>query len=89
VNPDVLKTAGDWRAFLHAEQIAFVVRSPSYPAIIAAPLQELEREGYLIPYSKSEVQDFQGMRIAGIRKPVEVVILRVAPEDGTGLQGNK
>jgi hypothetical protein len=85
VNPDVLKTAGDWRAFLHAEQIAFVVRAPSYPATIAAPLEELEREGYLIPYSKSEVQDFQGMRIAGIRVPVEVVILRVAPEVSGGL----
>jgi hypothetical protein len=89
VNPDVLRTAADWRAFLYAEQIAFVVRSPSYPAIIAAPLEELEREGYLIPYSKSEVQDFQGMRIAGIREPVEVVILRVAPEVATGLPGDK
>ena len=89
VNPDVLKTAADWRAFLHHEQITYVVRAPSYPARVAAPLKELEREGYLIPFAKSEVQDFQGMRIAGIREPVEVVILRVAPEAATGLPGEK
>jgi len=77
------------QGFLHAEQIAFVVRSPSYPATIAAPLEELESEGYLIPYSRSEVQDFQGMRIAGISEPVEVVILRVAPEVAGGLPGDR
>ena len=85
VNPDVLQTAVEWRKFIHDEHIAYVVRAPSYPAIIAVPLKELEREGYLIPYVKSEVQDFQGMRIAGKRGPVEVVILRVAPEVAKGL----
>jgi hypothetical protein len=89
VNPDVLRTAVEWRKFLHEEQIAYVVRAPSYPATIAAPLNDLEREGYLIPYAKSEVQDFQGMRLTGIRGPVEVIILRVSPEAVMGLPEDK
>lgn len=89
VNPDVLRTAVEWRKFLHDEQIAYVVRAPSYPATTAAPLNDLEREGYLIPYAKSEVQDFQGMRIAGIRRTVEVVILKVAPEAAKGSPEDK
>ena len=80
VNPAFIKTAADWRAFLHDEHIAYVVRTPSYPSTIAAPLEQLEKEGYLIPYAKSEVQDFQGMRIEGKREPVLVVILRVIPD---------
>lgn len=54
--------------------------APSYLGAVAAPLEQLEKDGYLIPYSRSEVQDFQGMRIAGRREPVLVVILRVVTE---------
>jgi hypothetical protein len=57
INPDSIKTPGDWRAFFHDQHIAYVVRAPSYPKTIAAPLEELEREGKLVPYSKSEVQN--------------------------------
>ena len=89
INPDVLKTGAEWRKFMYEEQIAYVVRVPSYPAAIAAPLEELEKKGYLIPYSRSEVQDFQGMRIAGNREPVEVVILRVVPEATAPLKEEK
>jgi hypothetical protein len=88
-NPAVIKTAADWRAFLHEGHIAYVVRARSYPATIAAPLEQLEKEGDLIPYSKPEVQDFQGMRIAGKREPVPVVILRVVPEASAPLRMEK
>jgi hypothetical protein len=80
VNPDSIRTPADWRIFFRDEHIAYVVRAPSYPPAIAAPLEQLEKEGHLIPYSKSEVQNFQGMRIAGNREPVLVVILRVVPD---------
>jgi len=80
VNPDSIKTPADWRAFFRDEHIAYVVRAPSYPASMAAPLEQLEKEGSLILYSKSEVENFQGMRMAGKREPVLVVILRVVPD---------
>jgi len=79
LNPDMIKTPADWLAFFHDQRIAYVVRERSYPETIAAPLEQLEKQGYLIPYAKSEVEDFQGMRIAGKREPVPVVILRVVP----------
>ena len=89
IDPALIKTAADWRAFLSDQRIAYVVRTPSYPAAIAAPLEQLEKEGYLIPFSKNEVQNFQGMRIAGKREPVLVIILRVVPDVSESLQKDK
>jgi hypothetical protein len=85
INPDSIKTPADWSTFFHDQHIAYVVRAPSYPTAIAAPLEQLEGEGKLVPYSQTEVQDFQGMRIAGTRGTVPVVILRVVPEDSEPL----
>ena len=80
INPDAIRTAADWRRFLHDEQIEFVVRSPSYPPIVAAPLEQLEKEGFLIPYVSSEAVDFQDMWMAGKRESVQGVILRVVAD---------
>jgi hypothetical protein len=66
-----------------------VVRAPSYPDSIAAPLEQLEKEGKLAPYFKTEVQELHGMRIANKREPVQVVILRVVPDVAAPLQGEK
>jgi hypothetical protein len=85
VNPDSLKTPKDWCTFLRDEHIAYVVRSPSYPAAIAAPLEQLEKDGTLKLYSNNEVENFQGMRIEGKREPVSVVILRVVPDAASPL----
>jgi Protein of unknown function (DUF1420) len=89
VNPDSIKTPADWRAFLRDEHIAYVVRSPSYPAAIAAPLEQLEKDGTLTLYSKSEVQNFQGMRIEENRERVLVFILRVVPDVTEPLRQDK
>jgi len=89
VNPDSIRTAADWGAFLQAEHIAYVVRTRSYPAAVAAPLEQLEKEGKLVVYAESEVQDFQGMRIAEKREPVLVVILRVVPDVSEPIRGDK
>ncbi|HXH67798.1 MAG TPA: hypothetical protein VNI81_11400 [Candidatus Limnocylindrales bacterium] len=62
------------------ERIEFAVRSPSYPPTVEAPLVRLEKGGFLIPYVSSEVEDFQGMRMAGRRASVQVVILRVVAD---------
>jgi hypothetical protein len=79
VNADTLKTPTDWRAFLHDERIAYVVRTPSYPDAIGPPLKQLEKEGDLVVFSETAVENFHGKRIAGERELVSVVILRVIP----------
>jgi hypothetical protein len=77
VDPDHLQTAQQWQTFFREQKIAFVVRSPEYPAAIQPVLRQMEATGQLIPMSRSDVQDFQGMRIQGKRVDVPVVILRV------------
>jgi len=77
VNPDLLKTPGDFRAFFQREGIAYVVRAPEYPDVIAGPLRQMEKDGSLVPYSEALVDNFSGNRIAGQRKEVRVLIFRV------------
>ena len=77
INPDRLRTPQDWEIFFHKEGITFVARSPNYPEAIEAPLTEMESKGDLVPVAQSVVQDFQGMRIQGVRADVSVVILKV------------
>jgi hypothetical protein len=76
INPDRLRTRRDWEAFFRQEGIAFVARSPSYPAAIETPLTEMEAKGDLVPVAQVVVQDFQGKRIQGKRAEFPVVILR-------------
>jgi len=69
VNPDSIKTAADWRAFFRDDTSrTWFARVVS--RVDCAPLEQLEKEGRLILYSKSEVENFQGMRMAGKREPV-------------------
>ena len=77
VDPSKLQTPEDWEALFHKEGIRWVVRSPEYPPMIAAPLDELEKRGKLLPIAQMHVSDFQGLRIAGQRQVVPVVILQV------------
>lgn len=77
VDPEKLRSRGDWKAFLEKENIAFVVRSPRYPASIEGPLEEMERVGELTPIAHVEVQIFQGMRVNQIRTTIPVVVFKV------------
>jgi hypothetical protein len=77
VDPSKLQAPEDWEALFHKEGIRWVVRSPEYPPMIAAPLEELEKRGKLLPMAQMDVSDFQGLRIAGERQVVPVVILQV------------
>jgi hypothetical protein len=79
VDPEHLRTASDWLAFLHQHNIRWVVRSPDYPPAIAAPLRALEEQGGFSPIAQTEVRDFHGMRILDDQRLVRVVILRVRP----------
>jgi hypothetical protein len=77
VDLERLRTVQAWRAFFEKKDIGFVVRSPDYPSAIAEPLNEMEKNEELIPFARTEVQNFQGKRIDQKRTTVPVVILRV------------
>jgi hypothetical protein len=79
VDPSGLQTPQDWRRFLQAQNIRWVVRSPDYPPAIAAPLSALEAQGQLVPIARSEVSDFRGLRILGNRQAEAIVVLEVKP----------
>jgi hypothetical protein len=77
VDPERLKTPEQWKVFLKLKGIAYVVRAPDYPAVIASPLKDLEKSGLLIPMQQLEVEDLKGMRIDQVRSTVPVVVLKV------------
>ena len=77
VDPARLATPEDWREFFRRNLIRWVVRAPDYPEAIAAPLEQLERDGTLTPAAREDVSTFEGMRILGIRKTVSATIFRV------------
>jgi hypothetical protein len=77
VDPSKLQTPQDWQVFLHVQGVRWIVRSPDYPPAIAAPLQELEAQGKLVPVARSEVSDFRGLRILGDRQAQEIVVLEI------------
>jgi hypothetical protein len=77
VDPQRLNTPEAWKSFLRAQGMRWVVRAPDYPPTIAAPLQQLELSGDLVPIARGEVSSFEGLRILGVRKAVSVVVLQV------------
>ena len=78
IDPSRFQSSQSWRELFHANDVRWVVRSPEYPQSIAAPLQQLESEGALVPIARGEINDFEGMRLFGTRKTVPIVIFRVA-----------
>jgi hypothetical protein len=72
-----LQSANDWLAFLKAQRIRWVVRSPNYPRAISAPLEQLQARGQLVPIAQSEITDFQGLRISEDRQRMPIVILEL------------
>src|ERR1700687_1911994 len=77
IDPQRYASAEAWNALFQAENIRWVVRAPDYPQAVAAPLQQLESEGRLVPVARADVSNFDGMRLSGARKTAPVVILRV------------
>jgi hypothetical protein len=49
LDADHLQTAQEWKAFFFEKRIGYVVRSPQYPQVIAAPLEEMKKNGDLVP----------------------------------------
>jgi uncharacterized protein DUF1420 len=78
VDPERLTTSQAWREFFRWYHIRWVVRAPDYPEEIAAPLEQLERDGTLVLLASKDVSIFQGMRIRRIRQTVRTTIFRVS-----------
>jgi hypothetical protein len=65
-------------AVLHQLNVRWVVKSPDYPAALAAPFSRLEEEGKLAPIVSEEVENLTGTgRIYRQKEKVRVVILRL------------
>jgi 4-amino-4-deoxy-L-arabinose transferase-like glycosyltransferase len=77
-NPNILRTRQQWKAFLAQERIRYVVKSPNYPSAIAEALEGMEKNGDLVPFAETVVQNISGMRIKGDRMATHVVIFRVS-----------
>jgi hypothetical protein len=77
IDPSALQTPGQWHEFFAKNGISWVVRSPSYPPALAASLEELEKDGDLVPVVETEIENFRGMRVLGVREHSQLVILRV------------
>ncbi len=75
-DPERLKTPEQWKEFLKVKAIVYVVRAPSYPMVIAAPLEELEKRGELVRFAQREVGNLKGMRIEQGHITVPVIILK-------------
>ena len=78
VDPTKLQSPKEWRIFFEKKNIGYVVRSPNYPAVIAGPLEEMEKMGDLTVISHADVEGFQGKRIAEVKTGIRVVILKVS-----------
>jgi hypothetical protein len=77
VDPEHLRRREEWNAFFVKKDIGYVVRSPNYPAAVAEPLAQMERNGDLVPIAGAEVENFQGKRIDEKHMTSQVVVLRV------------
>jgi hypothetical protein len=77
IDPQRYASPAAWEALFLSEHIRWVVRAPEYPPAIAPALRQLEEQGRLIPEARADVNDFEGMRVLGVRKATSLVILRV------------
>jgi len=79
IDPERMRSSSDWKAFFAQKGIGFVVRSSQYPASISASLNEMEKNGELVPFAETEVRNLQGKRIDEKWTTVAVVVLKVNP----------
>ena len=77
IDPSKFQTPEQWLALFREQDIRWVVRSGSYPPVIAAPLTELEASGKLVPAAQTDVTDLKGIRISRERVILPIAILKV------------
>jgi Protein of unknown function (DUF1420)/Dolichyl-phosphate-mannose-protein mannosyltransferase len=77
VDPDHLQNKAQWKELFREHHIAWVVRNGVYPPALAESLENLEKSGLLSEISQTNLENFQGNRIFGVRTPERVVIFRV------------
>ena len=78
MDPNRLTTPQVLLAFLKEQDVHWVVKAPSYPEELAPVFEECEKEGKLIPESRTEVMDIFGTSLmARDHEKTAVVLLRV------------
>jgi 4-amino-4-deoxy-L-arabinose transferase-like glycosyltransferase len=78
-NPEALTTPQALAAFLKEHDVRWVAKAPDYPRPLAAVFEESEKEGILIPETRTEVLEFSGVsRTLNNRRESPLVLLRVA-----------
>jgi dolichyl-phosphate-mannose-protein mannosyltransferase/uncharacterized protein DUF1420 len=78
MDPAVCSDPEKLLAVLHGLNVRWVVKSPDYPAALAAPFSRLEEEGKLAPIASEEVENLTGTgRMYRQKEKVRVVILKL------------
>jgi Protein of unknown function (DUF1420) len=77
VDPDHLQNETQWKEFFREHHIAWVVRNGVYPPALAESLERLEKRELLSEISETNLENFQGNRIFGVRAAERVVIFKV------------
>jgi hypothetical protein len=77
MNPEKITDADSLLRFLTQHQVRWVVKSPSYPALLAHSFQTLEEEGKLRPAFSGNASTFSNFRMYGERVQFKMVILEV------------
>lgn len=78
MDPAVCNDSEKLLAVLHQLNVRWVVKSPDYPAALAASFSRLEVEGKLAPIASEEVENLTGTgRIYRQKEKVRVVILKL------------
>jgi hypothetical protein len=78
MDPAVCSDPEKLLAVLHELNVRWVVKSPDYPAALAAPFSRLEEKGELISIASEEVENLTGTgRIYRQKEKVRVVILKL------------
>jgi hypothetical protein len=78
MDPAVCSDPEKLLAVLHKLNVRWVVKSPDYPAALAAAFSRLEEEGKLAPIASEEVENLTGTgRIYRQKEKVRIVILKL------------
>ena len=80
MNPALLDSSAAWERLFVRHQIRWVLKSPEYPAALAASLTRLENDGWLRPCASGDVESFSGNRIRGarVRDPITLYCVQTS-----------
>ncbi|HLK05398.1 MAG TPA: DUF1420 family protein [Candidatus Acidoferrum sp.] len=85
MDPAKFRTAADWTAFFQRNSIRWVVRTSDSNDIFSDSFNSMISDGTLTPFAQTAIDNFQGMRSAGIRGRSTVAVFLVNAASGRSL----